>query len=61
MLKFCDRLRTDAAERRLYEATKRKLAAQDWPDMNAYAAAKSEVVERILLRAQNDPGDSLGH
>lgn len=61
VIKFRDRLRTDAAERQLYEATKRKLAAQDWPDMNAYAAAKSEVVERILLRAQNDPGDSLGH
>jgi GrpB-like predicted nucleotidyltransferase (UPF0157 family) len=48
---FRDRLRTNAADRQLYEATKRKLAAQDWPDMNAYADAKSEVVEAIIARA----------
>jgi GrpB-like predicted nucleotidyltransferase (UPF0157 family) len=48
VLKFRDRLRTNIADRQLYEATKRKLAAQDWPDMNAYAAAKAAVIEKIL-------------
>jgi GrpB-like predicted nucleotidyltransferase (UPF0157 family) len=47
-LVFRDRLRANAADRQLYEATKRKLAAQEWPDMNAYAAAKTEVIEGIL-------------
>jgi GrpB-like predicted nucleotidyltransferase (UPF0157 family) len=27
------------------------LAQKDWPDMNAYAQAKSEIVEEILARA----------
>jgi GrpB-like predicted nucleotidyltransferase (UPF0157 family) len=27
---------------------KRKLAARSWPDMNAYAAAKADIVERII-------------
>lgn len=48
---FRDRLRNDSADRLLYESAKRRLAAQDWLDMNAYAQAKSEVVEGILLRA----------
>jgi GrpB-like predicted nucleotidyltransferase (UPF0157 family) len=48
LLTFRDRLRTNASNRQLYEATKRRLAAQEWPDMNAYAAAKTEVIERIL-------------
>jgi GrpB-like predicted nucleotidyltransferase (UPF0157 family) len=51
-LTFRDWLRTHTADRQLYEATKRQLAALDWHDMNAYADAKSEVVEAILLRAQ---------
>lgn len=50
-LVFRDWLRSDAADRHLYEQTKRRLAAQDWPDMNAYADAKSEVVAAILERA----------
>ena len=48
MLAFRDRLRANAEDLRLYEETKRKLAAQHWPDMNAYAAAKSDIVEQIL-------------
>jgi GrpB-like predicted nucleotidyltransferase (UPF0157 family) len=51
LLTFRNRLRENAADRQLYEATKRKLAAQDWPDMNAYAAAKTEVIERIMKNA----------
>ena len=51
-LSFRDRLRSHADERRLYEATKRSLAAQSWADMNAYAEAKTEVVETILAAAR---------
>jgi len=47
-LAFRNRLRADAADRQLYESVKRELAARDWEDTNAYAQAKSEVVERIL-------------
>ena len=45
---FRDRLRRDIDDRRRYEQTKRKLAAEDWPDMNAYADAKTEVIESII-------------
>jgi GrpB-like predicted nucleotidyltransferase (UPF0157 family) len=48
---FRDRLRSNAADRRLYESVKRKLAQEEWPDMNAYARAKTEVVEQIIARA----------
>ena len=48
-----DALRGSAAERELYAETKRKLAARDWANMNAYADAKSEVIEAILIRAQD--------
>lgn len=46
-----DQLRRSSTDRVLYEETKRKLAAQDWPDMNAYADAKSEVITEIKARA----------
>jgi GrpB-like predicted nucleotidyltransferase (UPF0157 family) len=47
-----DRLRSDDTDRRLYEDTKRALSARDWPTMNHYADAKSEVVEGIIARAR---------
>lgn len=55
-LAFRDRLRNCAEDRLLYESVKRKLAKEDWTDMNAYAAAKSEVVEEILARAMKAEG-----
>ncbi|HZF31363.1 MAG TPA: GrpB family protein [Gammaproteobacteria bacterium] len=51
LLAFRDRLRKSAEDRCLYESVKRELARQDWPDMNAYARAKSAVVEEITARA----------
>ena len=48
---FRDRLRRSAEDRARYEAVKRRLAAQRWSDMNAYADAKTGVVERILAAA----------
>lgn len=51
-VRFRDRLRACESDRRLYESVKRRLAAEQWEDMNAYAAAKSAVVEEILARAK---------
>jgi GrpB-like predicted nucleotidyltransferase (UPF0157 family) len=47
-----DHLRRDDADRELYERTKRELVRYDWPDMNAYADAKSAVIAEILQRAR---------
>jgi GrpB-like predicted nucleotidyltransferase (UPF0157 family) len=51
MLAFRDRLRTNQADRLLYERTKRKLAQRSWTYRQDYADAKTEVVEDILSRA----------
>jgi len=56
-LAFRDRLRRNVEDRLLYESVKRKLATEDWPDMNAYARAKSEVVEEIIARALREAQD----
>jgi GrpB-like predicted nucleotidyltransferase (UPF0157 family) len=47
-----DHLRVNRANRELYESTKQELTARDWPDMNAYAEAKTEVIEAIMSRAR---------
>ena len=44
-------LRKDDEDRELYARTKRELAAGDWPSMQHYAEAKTEVVEGIIARA----------
>lgn len=51
MLAFRDRLRTDRADRLLYERTKRELAARAWTRVQDYADAKAEVVAAIMARA----------
>ena len=48
-----DHLRRDEEDRDLYERTKRELTARDWTDMNAYAEAKTEVIEAIKSRARS--------
>ncbi|MBA3734855.1 MAG: GrpB family protein [Actinobacteria bacterium] len=48
---FRDRLRTNDADRELYERTKRELAEVEWKYVQNYADAKSEVVRQILERA----------
>jgi GrpB-like predicted nucleotidyltransferase (UPF0157 family) len=50
-LTFRNRLRSHTEDRLRYEALKRKLAKEDWADMNAYARAKSELVEEIIAQA----------
>ena len=47
-----DRLRSDAADRALYERTKRQLARRSWPTMQHYAEAKGAVIEEIMARAR---------
>jgi len=54
MTGFRDWLRQDDADRRLYERTKRDLAAQDWTFVQNYADAKTAVVEEILARARSE-------
>lgn len=51
-----DHLRVDRADRTLYEDTKRALIGRDWPDMNAYADAKTAVIEEIKARARARSG-----
>ena len=51
LLALRDWLRSTSDDRKLYESVKRNLAQRDWADMNAYAQAKSEVIEEILARA----------
>jgi GrpB-like predicted nucleotidyltransferase (UPF0157 family) len=51
MVAFRDRLRADAADRALYESTKRELGRRDWPTTHDYADAKTGVVAEIMARA----------
>ena len=51
MLAFRDWLRSNADDRHLYAATKRRLAAQQWERVQDYADAKTEVVVEIMERA----------
>jgi GrpB-like predicted nucleotidyltransferase (UPF0157 family) len=52
-LTFRERLRNSPSDRQLYEETKRRLAAQSWPSMDAYAQAKSAIVEHIIAAARS--------
>jgi GrpB-like predicted nucleotidyltransferase (UPF0157 family) len=51
-LLFRDRLRTNQADRELYERTKRELAQREWKYIQNYADAKGDVVEAIVSRAR---------
>jgi GrpB-like predicted nucleotidyltransferase (UPF0157 family) len=51
-LTFRNRLRRNADDRSRYEQTKRELAAREWPEMNAYAEAKTEVIESIIAASR---------
>jgi len=47
-------LRAVEGDRELYAATKRELAVRDWPSVQHYADAKTEVIEGILARAASE-------
>jgi GrpB-like predicted nucleotidyltransferase (UPF0157 family) len=55
MVMFRDHLRANEADRKLYEQTKRELAARRWRYVQHYANAKSEVVTEIMTRAGCPP------
>lgn len=48
MLTFRDTLRTDRSARRRYEQVKRDLAHRQWPTMQHYADAKSDIIDDIM-------------
>ncbi len=52
MLLFRDWLRSNAADRELYERAKRDLAQRTWKYVQNYADAKTAVVQEILARAR---------
>ena len=54
MLLFRDHLRSNDADRELYERMKCELAQKDWDFVQHYADAKTGVVEEILARARLD-------
>lgn len=51
MLAFRDWLRTNPADRELYQSAKTALAQRDWNEVQEYADAKTAVVAEILARA----------
>jgi GrpB-like predicted nucleotidyltransferase (UPF0157 family) len=51
MLRFRDWLRANPADRDLYAAAKRDLAAREWTYVQQYADAKTEVITDIVTRA----------
>jgi GrpB-like predicted nucleotidyltransferase (UPF0157 family) len=51
MIVFRDHLRSNSDDRLRYETLKRTLAKQDWPSMDDYARAKTELVEEITAKA----------
>lgn len=48
MRRFRERLRRDRDARRRYEDVKRALSGREWPDLNYYAAAKTDIVRELL-------------
>ena len=55
MLRFRDHLRVNSADRELYAAAKRELAARAWKYGQQYADAKSPVIREIMARADRSP------
>ena len=49
---FRDHLRANEADRELYASAKRELAGKEWKYVQNYADAKSDVVQKILARAE---------
>jgi len=58
MLLFRDWLRSNARDRELYERAKRDLAQKQWKYTQNYADAKTEVVDKILARAQENGAEA---
>jgi len=57
-LAFRDQLRASSRDRDRYAAAKRELATRDWPTMNHYADAKTDVIRQVLNRVGAHPRPS---
>ena len=55
---FRNRLRKNEFERDNYEKLKLKLAKNQWENMNEYAEAKTEIIERIIASAIENRGSA---
>ena len=53
-LRFRDALRGNAQFRSKYQGLEQALAGWSWPDMDAYAAATTELIEEILRASDSD-------
>jgi len=53
-LVFRDRLRQNPVDRDAYETAKRQLIDRPWAQMDDYANAKTDVIERIIRSARSD-------
>jgi GrpB-like predicted nucleotidyltransferase (UPF0157 family) len=51
-----DRLRDSSDDRAAYAALKRRLALENWPDVNCYAEAKGPLIAQMLERARSLSG-----
>jgi GrpB-like predicted nucleotidyltransferase (UPF0157 family) len=51
-LDFRDHLRRNEEDRKRYEDLKRTLAKRDWENMDAYAAAKGELIEELIAKGR---------
>src|SRR5262249_57502839 len=60
MRQFRDWLRSNTADRQLYEHTKRHLARRTWKYTQQYAHAKTEVGAEILARAEAQGKEEQG-
>ena len=54
MLRFRDTLRSDPEALRLYQETKRELAARSWRYVQNYADAKNDIIDTILGERSED-------
>jgi GrpB-like predicted nucleotidyltransferase (UPF0157 family) len=59
MLAFRDWLRTNPADREVYEREKRRLAEQAWVTVQDYADAKTDVIREIVARARGAPATDV--
>jgi GrpB-like predicted nucleotidyltransferase (UPF0157 family) len=56
MISFRDHLRADVADRARYESAKQALARREWPTVQHYADAKTDVIADIMTRAAGSGG-----
>ena len=56
MLKFREHLRASPSDRTLYETRKRDLASREWAYVQNYADAKTDGIEELIARTDDNAG-----